>query len=572
MRSWLAALAACVALAVPTTRPAAATSPTRLPNSCPEVFFVAARGSDQSDTTDLGIGPEMVRLFRAYRAALVEADRRTTDTNRPIVTVASAVDYPAVDAPWPLGSSTTAQYARSVERGVRSVLQHIDVLSNRCGATTRFVLAGYSQGAHVIRRSLDRLANSRRADVLAVVLVSDPQCSGPQPGVRHIGVQRCRGILGTRAVPTWAARRTTQVCFSPDLVCGQPRNGTPRYRADDMAAPAGFAVTKTPAAGGVPTCDGFVATHVGGPGSDVLRGSSANDVIVGRAGSDTLDGRAGDDRLCGDGGDDVLIAGQGNNALRGGSGTDDCFGLAWANSFVGCERLGAAAPWSPRSVAIIGDSVPASALEGFRAEAASRGVDLVSYVVPGCGIAIGPVADDDGNLIPWTPACATVIGPGLAEFIADHDPDAVIWWSGWETADRIVDGTVAPAGSARWRADLDAMLEERLRSVTSFGARVVLVDTTPNAASPAGPADLDEDGRVAALRTRLHALAARHPDDAAVVEFSLVLCPTGVPCPSDVDGVIVRPNDGGHFTNATAPWVAERLWPLVAARWERFER
>ena len=564
----MAAVTAVAVLAVPVPRDADAATPTRVPHSCPEVFFVAARGSAQSATTDLGIGPEMVRLFRAYRAALIDAGRNTTDTHRTMVTLASSVDYPAVEAPWPLGSSTTNQYARSVERGVRSLLRHIDALSNRCGATTRFVLAGYSQGAQVVRQSLDRLPTAGRADVLAVVLVSDPQCSGPQLGVRHIGVQRCRGILGARAVPSWAARRTAQVCLSPDLVCGQPRNGAPRYRADAMAVPAAFAVTKTPASVGVPTCDGVVATHVGGPGSDVLRGSSANDVIVGRAGRDTLDGRAGDDRLCGDGGDDVLIAGQGNNGLRGGSGTDDCFGLAWANSFIGCERLGSAAPWSPRSVAIIGDSVPASALEGFRAEAAARGVDLVSYVVPGCGIAIGPVADDNGNLIPWTPGCATVIGPGLAQFIAEHDPDAVIWWSGWETADRIVDGTVAAAGSARWRADLDAMLEERWRSVTSFGARVVLVDTTPNAASPTGPADLDEDGRVAALRTRLHALAARHSTDTAVVEFSLVLCPTGVPCPSEIDGVVVRPSDGGHFTGATARWVAQRLWALAATRWE----
>ncbi len=507
----------------------------------------------------------MVRLLRAYRGAL--ADRRTTDTSRPLSITPVAVDYHAAAAPWPFGTSSLSRYEGSVLRGVASLHAQIDALARRCGSTTRFVLAGFSQGAHVVQRALGGLDPARRDHVVAVVLASSPKCAGGQAGVHYFGIRSCAGVFGTARIPTWAARRTAHVCVSPDLVCGRPRTGSPPYRASTLLSPASWAATATPPLLGMPTCDGVVASHVGTSRADVIIGTLHDDVIVGRGGHDILDGRSGSDRLCGDSGDDTLIAGLGTNVLRGGANTDDCFGRIVTNSFIGCERLASAAPWSPRKVAIIGDSVPASALAGLEHQAATRRVDLVSYVVPGCGIAIGPVADDAGNLIPWTAACDGVVGPGLAAFIAEHDPDAVIWWSSWETADRFVNGTVVSNGSMTWRTDLDAMLERRWQSVTSGGARVVLVDSTPRAPSPVGPADLDADGKHAQLRLRLHALANRHPDNTAVVEFSRVLCAAGVPCPAVVDGITPRPNDGGHFTTATAPWVAARLWPLAADAW-----
>ena len=229
------------------------------------------------------------------------------------------------------------------------------------------------------------------------------------------------------------------------------------------------------------------------------------------------------------------------------------------------------AAFEPRTVAVIGDSIPASALAGFEAEASARGTGLVSYVVPGCGIAIGLVSDDDGNPISWTKDCAKVVRNGLERMITEHDPDVVIWWSGWETADRIVDGRHVRAGSSEWIADLDATLEDRWNIVTSGGAKVVLVDTTPNAASPVGEANRDPDGAIAALRARLHAFAGRHSGSATVVEFSRVLCPDGVPCPRTIDGLVPRPEDGGHFTKATAPWAVSKLWPMCEAGWREFD-
>ncbi len=228
--------------------------------------------------------------------------------------------------------------------------------------------------------------------------------------------------------------------------------------------------------------------------------------------------------------------------------------------------------FEPRTIAVIGDSVPASAMAGFEAEATAHGTGLISFVVPGCGLAIGLVSDDDGNPISWTEDCAAVVRDGLAKMITDHDPDLVVWWSGWETADRIVDGEHVSAGTREWSEDLDAAFEDRWNIVTSNGARVVLVDTTPNAASPVGEANRDPDGAIAALRVRLHDFAARHPGRAAVVEFSSVLCPDGVPCPREIDDVVPRPDDGGHFTDKTATWAIARLWPLCEAAWRQFAR
>ncbi len=228
------------------------------------------------------------------------------------------------------------------------------------------------------------------------------------------------------------------------------------------------------------------------------------------------------------------------------------------------------AEFAPQTVAIVGDSVAASALSGMREEAAVRGVSLISFVVPGCGVATAEVVDDEGRLIEWSPDCPPVMSDGSHEIVREHDPDVVVWWSSWETADRRVDDKVLEAGSPAWEADLDASLEAAWQRLAVGGARIVIVDTTPRAASPVAEADRDREGRNAALRARLAALVQRHAPQTALVRFSDVLCPSGPPCPREIDGTVPRPDDGGHFTDTTAPWAAQRLWPLLIDAWRGF--
>ncbi|MEX0330765.1 MAG: LEPR-XLL domain-containing protein, partial [Puniceicoccaceae bacterium] len=82
------------------------------------------------------------------------------------------------------------------------------------------------------------------------------------------------------------------------------------------------------------TVKDFIGVIDGGPGDDVLTGTSGRDRLDGGEGSDILFGLGGDDRLWGDDGVgnpgdlDVLYAGQGNDDLIGGSGTNKLY--AWS--------------------------------------------------------------------------------------------------------------------------------------------------------------------------------------------------------------------------------------------------
>ena len=67
---------------------------------------------------------------------------------------------------------------------------------------------------------------------------------------------------------------------------------------------------------------GLAATRTGGPGDDVLTGTSRKDRIVGRGGNDKLYGRGGPDTLLGGPGRDLLAGDTGNDYLRGGGGAD----------------------------------------------------------------------------------------------------------------------------------------------------------------------------------------------------------------------------------------------------------
>ena len=73
-------------------------------------------------------------------------------------------------------------------------------------------------------------------------------------------------------------------------------------------------------------CDGVVATKVGTPRRDVIRGTAGKDVIAGLGGHDVLIGRGGNDILCGGAGNDRLVGGPGHDKLLGGVGRDRLLG------------------------------------------------------------------------------------------------------------------------------------------------------------------------------------------------------------------------------------------------------
>jgi len=65
-----------------------------------------------------------------------------------------------------------------------------------------------------------------------------------------------------------------------------------------------------------------------------------------------------------------------------------------------------------------------------------------------------------------------------------------------------------------------------------------------------------------ALAGFLARVAARHADLVTLVRLSSIVC-AGGPCPMVVDGVELRPGDGGHLSIDGAQTVAERLIDAV---------
>jgi Ca2+-binding RTX toxin-like protein len=78
-----------------------------------------------------------------------------------------------------------------------------------------------------------------------------------------------------------------------------------------------------------------VATQVGTPGRDVLRGGDGVDVLVGLGGNDVIFGHNGDDILCGGPGNDVLRGYWDNDTLFGGPGNDLLGGGGWGDHLSG---------------------------------------------------------------------------------------------------------------------------------------------------------------------------------------------------------------------------------------------
>ncbi|MGH8899761.1 MAG: calcium-binding protein [Egibacteraceae bacterium] len=75
----------------------------------------------------------------------------------------------------------------------------------------------------------------------------------------------------------------------------------------------------------------LAGNFVGGPGPDVINGTSGADNIVGLGGNDTINAGGGDDNIYGGTGDDVINCGAGAN--------DRAVGGPGADTFSGCETF-----------------------------------------------------------------------------------------------------------------------------------------------------------------------------------------------------------------------------------------
>jgi Cutinase len=188
---------------------------------CPDVHWIGAAGSGEriDPTADGGMGRV---TFQSYGdlARLVQADGRTITSE--------AVEYPAVPVPADGDLMGWGGFMSSVDAGTAALGAQYASFVQRCPAT-KVVLAGYSQGAMVVHRNLQALAES--PNVAAALLIADGDrlpddnvismgTASAVPGKR-LGVAQDWPILAHAPgkLPLSIGSRTISVCDYGDAVC-----------------------------------------------------------------------------------------------------------------------------------------------------------------------------------------------------------------------------------------------------------------------------------------------------------------------------------------------------------------
>lgn len=198
---------------------------------CPNVTVVGARGSSEERSPNgaddyRGFGPRAVHVLEEIVATFEPVGIRVG---------AVSIDYPAVGVGESLLSLITLSergFGSSIDLGVTRLIDTVDLVRRACPSTV-IVLAGYSQGAEVIRRALAS-GIPQGDDVAGVVLISDPMfvTGDADAGVHLHGTfqedhEGIRTVVATVAPSPWVAPRTFSICDQGDIVCQWSRNGLP---------------------------------------------------------------------------------------------------------------------------------------------------------------------------------------------------------------------------------------------------------------------------------------------------------------------------------------------------------
>jgi peptidoglycan/LPS O-acetylase OafA/YrhL len=222
------------------------------------------------------------------------------------------------------------------------------------------------------------------------------------------------------------------------------------------------------------------------------------------------------------------------------------------------------APGPPRRIVLVGDSLAESLLPGLKDAATEQGVDLYPASVAGCGVIGGQPVDITGAPYRWSAACEQSIPKYEQSRLAQLRPDVVVWLSGWDRTDRMVDGQRVSARTIEGRQVFMRLIDEAATRLTSTGARLVMLTVAPAAPSDLYP-DPPRDVSIDQMNRLVREYARQHADRVAVVDLAALLCPKGPPCPESVGGIRPRHRDGNHFEDDTAGWVARQVMPQVIA-------
>ncbi len=236
----------------------------------------------------------------------------------------------------------------------------------------------------------------------------------------------------------------------------------------------------------------------------------------------------------------------------------------------------------PVRVLLFGDSVALTLGVGLgQATVQDKyGYVLADHGILGCGVVDGPEvslmgARDmtpsacDGS--PLTPTETEVQKPWQVQWtdaIAQDKPNVVVLLAGrWEVVDRQYQGSWTNILNPAFAEYVKTQLDQASRIVTSSGARMVFLTApcTNEGEQPDGaPWPEDSSSRLNAYNKLVREVAAEQPQTDSVVDLNKAACPSGK-YTDTVNGIVIRKNDGVHFTTAGGASLAPKLMPAIVA-------
>lgn len=195
-----------------------------------DAALIGVRGSGDPDTTESdGEAVRPGRIAVAIANYLQKNGLNLYDNDNYRADHVIGLQYPAVGLLSAVLSGG-AGYGVSVSTGKNNLLAEINTLRSTCGPDLPILLAGFSQGAHVIQSALDELddrANSGDAtweSIAGVSLIASPRFDPDDVGARGTFPASAPkfGLLGQQKARSRFESITRTYCLKDDPICQAP--------------------------------------------------------------------------------------------------------------------------------------------------------------------------------------------------------------------------------------------------------------------------------------------------------------------------------------------------------------
>ncbi|MFG1921694.1 acyltransferase family protein [Cryptosporangium sp. NPDC048952] len=229
-------------------------------------------------------------------------------------------------------------------------------------------------------------------------------------------------------------------------------------------------------------------------------------------------------------------------------------------------------PTTQLRLATVGDSVIKSLAPGLMKAAKERNWSYTDASVSSCSVEGMLMVETDGS--PWSTGaiCPEVVPTVQQRLLDEQQPDVILVHSRWETYRvRGTDGDPLTANTDAHKAFVAEQLRLTMARLTSGGARVVWIDTTPMSESLCrrlGHSDAEctrtaNDAVVDAYTALRKSVADEFSGRVTALSLNDLLC-DGDSCPDKIDGQTLRP-DGLHFSPESSELVVPELLRRVAS-------